>query len=116
VAETYRQDLINKAVETGIRAQGNAFKAELFEKFLATLSIDEIKEVTVGFEAEVTAKFAGVKVSGTNAPAKDKEVTKDSFASEGEFRAFVATEAVKLSKETGKSLKEATQTLYKKFQ
>jgi hypothetical protein len=51
VAETYRTDLINQALDAGVRAQGNAFNRELFEKFLGTLSIDEIKGALAGFDA-----------------------------------------------------------------
>lgn len=121
LANTYRQDLTAKALETGVRAQGNAFQKPMFEKFLATLSIDEIKEVISGFENEVNEKFANARTTEPkNAEptrfAKESEPKfKGDFEDENQFRAHVADEATKYAKENGVSLKEATKLMYKKF-
>lgn len=119
VAETYRQELCNKALETGVRAQGNAFNKALYSKFLETLSIDEVKEVIEGFNGEVATKFSGTKVSGTQEPLKDRlnaePSSRNDFESEAEFRAYVADKAMQLAKEDGISIKDATKSVYAKF-
>ncbi|GEA16749.1 hypothetical protein E308F_29950 [Moorella sp. E308F] len=119
LVETYRIDLINKALELGVRAQGNAFQTELFKKFLNTLSIDEIKEVIKGFEAEVAAKFEGARFtvpSDRTIRARNNEPSsRDDFETEEEFRTFVAEKAVEYAKANNVSLGEATKLMYKKF-
>lgn len=119
VAETYRQELCTKALETGVRAQGNAFNKTLYSKFLETLSIDEIKEVIEGFNGEVATKFSGTKVSGTQEPLKNRlnaePTSRSDFETETEFRAYVADKAMEFAKENGVSIKEATKAMYAKF-
>lgn len=121
LANTYRQDLTAKALELGVRAQGNAFNQEMYERFLGTLSIDEIKEVINGFEKEVEERFTGARISkGSDKSRKTRlsnpePKSKDDFESEVEFRNYVAEEAVKYAKENNVSLKEATKAIYAKF-
>lgn len=120
LANTYKNDLIDKALELGVRAQGNAFNKPMFERFLKTLSVDEVKEVITGFENEVVSKFDGVRTSTTRVPKtrtsfdKDK-ITRDSFETEEEFRDFVADEALAYAKENNVSLKEATKLMFEKY-
>lgn len=121
LAETYRQDLIQQALEAGVRAQGNAFNATLFERFLATLSIDEIKEVINGFENEVKSRFEGARVSTASDKSNksrlkdDDNVTAEDFEEEHEFRAFVAEKAEQYAKEHGVSIAEATKLMMAKY-
>jgi hypothetical protein len=121
LANTYRQDLINKALELGVRVQGNAFQKPMFEKFLGTLSIDEIKEVISGFENEVKERFANARTTGvsetepTRFANTSEPKTADEFDNEVEFRNKVAEEAMKYAKEHGVSLKEATKLIYQKY-
>ena len=120
LANTYRQDLTTKALEAGVRAQGNAFSKDMYEKFLGTLSIDEIKEVISGFENEAKARFSDAR---TTAPKEGAERTlgnaepqsEGEFESEEAFRAHVADKAVEYSQEHGVSLKEATKLMYTKY-
>jgi len=120
LAETYRKDLIDKALEAGIRVQGNAFPKEMFEKFLNTLSIDEIKKVIDDFNTEFNSKFEGVRISESKSLEKrfnsGKEPTsKDDFESDEDFRNYIADKAVKYARENKVSIKEATKILYSKF-
>lgn len=114
LADAYKEDLINKTVEMGIRLQGNMFNEELFRKFLSTLSVDEIKESLEKFTAEVNAKYPNGRVSETK-ELNDDVVTRDNFETEEEFRAYVAEEARKYSKENNVSLSEATKIMYAKL-
>jgi len=118
LAETYKADLINQALEAGIRAQGNAFPKEMFNKFLSTLSIDEIKEVIKKFDNEFASKFEGKGVTDMNADDASKSetpVSKTDFETEQEFRDFIADEAMKYAQENKVSIQEATKIMYMKY-
>ena len=118
LAETYRKDLINQALEAGIRAQGNSFPSEMFEKFLGTLSVDELKEVIKNFNEGFAAKFDGVgfaeSIEDSDSKA-NKEFTRDDFETEAEFRDFIADKAVEYASENKVSLSEATKLMYEKY-
>jgi hypothetical protein len=118
LAETYKADLINQALEAGIRAQGNAFPKEMFNKFLSTLSIDEIKDVIKKFDTEFASKFEGKGVTDMNADDASKSetpVSKTDFETEQEFRDFIADEAMKYAQENTVSIQEATKIMYMKY-
>jgi len=121
LADTYKKDLIEQALEAGIKAQGNAFQKEMFEKFLGALSVDEIKKVAEGFKAEFMAKFEGTKVTKTKKDGElsknsDKEPTcREDFETDEEFRDFIADKAVEYAREQKTSIKEATKILYLKY-
>lgn len=44
LADQYKADLITETLAAGVKAHGNSFKEERYSKYLATLSVDEIKE------------------------------------------------------------------------
>jgi hypothetical protein len=111
IAEEYRNNLINETIEMGIRAHGNLFNEELFRKFLSTLSIEEIKEAYEKFRDEVNAKYPDGRVS-ISEDGTDKPLV---FATDEEFRAYVAEEAKKYAEENNISLAEATKIIYKKL-
>lgn len=116
--ETYKSDLKEEIIELGIRSQGNAFNKTLFEKFLATLSIEELKEVKEGFNEEVLNKFSGVKITQTKIADKKKdsgELYKEDFETEEEFREHIAELAQKYAEENKISIKDATKVMYEKY-
>lgn len=120
LANTYRQDLTNQALELGVRAQGNAFNSKMYEKFLGTLSVAEIKEVIQGFDAEVNTRFSGARVSDGSTGGEQRlnngtPKSREDFENETDFRNFVADEATKYSKEQGVSITEATKFMFKKY-
>lgn len=115
LAKEYRAELENKALECGVRAYGNAFNKALYSKFLATLSIDEIKDTINSFNGTVEEKFAGARTSEPSEKLAVGEETKEDFESESEFRAFVADKAVEYAKESGVSITEATKLMYHKY-
>ena len=111
LADEYRNNLIDDAIEMGIRAHGNLFNEEMLRKFLGTLSIKEIKETYEKFRDEVNAKYPDGRVSET----EDKADKQPVFATDEEFRVYVAEEARKYAEENNISLSEATKTIYKKL-
>lgn len=118
VGETYRSDLINSTIELGVKAQGNAFQADLFTKFLSTLSIEEIKGVKDGFSKEVTTKFAGAKTTETEDLSLDKRVSEvpDKLENPTEYREFISRKAREYVVENPKtSIKDALSLMNEKY-
>lgn len=115
LATTFKQDLIKETIEAGIRAQGNAFNAELFEKFLNTLSVDEIKSAKASFESEAEAKFGGFRHSKPNAEKMSNEYVPDKDEEPEAFSAFIAKKAEEYAKENNVSIKDATLFVVKKY-
>lgn len=117
LVETYKKDLKEEIIELGIRAEGNAFNKTLYERFLDTLSIEELKEVREGFNEEVKNKFAGVRTTQTKVRDKNKdtELYKEDFETEEEFREYIAELAEKYAKENNVSIKDATKLMYAKY-
>jgi hypothetical protein len=117
LADTYMSDLVKETIELGIKANGNAFQTDLFEKFLATLSIDEVKAARDGFQKDVDAKFSGATRVTEEDRALGDRLNKDvpSMDDEVEFRNYVADKAVEYSKENKVSITEATKIMYRKY-
>lgn len=115
--EVYKKDLKDEILELGVRSQGNAFNKTLFERFLDTLSIEELKEVRESFDEEVKTKFSNVRVSQTKVKdkKKDGELYREDFETEEEFRAYIADLAKRYAKENNVSIKEATKLMYEKY-
>jgi hypothetical protein len=116
LGDMYRDDLVSKTLEMGVRLQGNVFDVEMFKKFLETLSVEEIKNTYDKFTQGVNVKYPDGRV--THSELKDKsegKLTKDSFETEDEFRAYVADEAKKYAVENNVSLGEATKIVYKEL-
>jgi len=115
--EVYKKDLKDEILELGVRSQGNAFNKTLFERFLDTLSIEELKEVRESFDEEVKTKFSNVRVSQTKVKdkKKDGELYREDFETEEEFRVYIAGLAERYAKENNISIKEATKLMYGKY-
>jgi len=113
IANTYRKDLVDSTIESGIRAFGNAFNAETFTKFLNTLSLEEIKTTRDGFETEVKTRFQGTRITDPVKPASNEQTTKEDFETEAEYRTYIADKAVIYARENEISILEATKILYK---
>lgn len=59
----HRNNVISKALESGIHSMGNAFKKDVFEKTFSNLDTDAIEEMGKTWEEEAKAKFNKPKVS-----------------------------------------------------
>lgn len=117
LVENYRNDLIDEVLTLGVRTQGNLFNKELYDKFLKTLTIDELKETKERFSKEATAKFDGARTTQTKVANRENNEAqfRDDFETEEEFRAYVADKAVEYSKSEGVSITEATKIIYEKY-
>lgn len=117
LVENYKKDLKDEILTLGVRSQGNVFNKTLFERFLGTLSIEELKEVKESFNEEVNNKFSGVRTTQTNVKEKkkDKELYRGDFETEEEFREYIADLAQKYANENGVSITDATKIMYEKY-
>lgn len=117
MVENYRKDLTDEVLTLGVRVQGNLFNKDLYEKFLNTLTIDELKETKESFSKGVTEKFDGTRTTQPKVNSKENngELFRDDFETEEEFRNYVSDKATEYSKVSGVSIKEATKEMYAKY-
>ncbi|WP_426455306.1 hypothetical protein ACP26L_36415 (plasmid) [Paenibacillus sp. S-38] len=118
LGETYRSELEKQTIEYGVRVMGNAFNTDLFNKFLSTLSVEEVKAQLSSFQAQHEQNLGGNRQSETTEPVEQRlgnePTSQEDFESEVEFRDYVAAEAVKYANEHGVSLVDATKLMYQK--
>lgn len=69
----HRNNVISKALESGVHSMGNAFKKDVFEKTFSNLDTDAIEEMGKTWEAEANAKFNKSKVSKQDFSKKEKQ-------------------------------------------
>lgn len=67
----FRLDVIDAALASGVRDQGNEFKADTFKKMFDALSIDEIKAMGEGWEKSAVTKLGVVRHSGDGVETVD---------------------------------------------
>lgn len=84
--ETYRADLINEALELGIKLQGNSFDKPTYEKMLKEpgRSIDEIKKIREQFFNQLMEKFP----IGKQTTQRDLELPKEDSKTQVPDEAF----------------------------
>lgn len=58
LADQFTNDLVQETVKAGIAARGNQFNAERFEKYLKTLSVNELKEEFTAIKGEFSTGIA----------------------------------------------------------
>lgn len=68
----FRADVIETALVSGVRDQGNDFQADTFKKMFDALSIDEIKAMGEGWEKSAVAKLGIVRHSDDGTPEPEK--------------------------------------------
>lgn len=69
----HRNNVISKALESGVHSMGNAFKKDVFEKTFSNLDTDAIEEMGKTWEVEANAKFNKSKVSKQDFSKKEKQ-------------------------------------------
>lgn len=60
---SHRNNVISKALESGVHSMGNAFKKDVFEKTFSNLDTNAIEEMGKTWEEEANSKFKKNKVS-----------------------------------------------------
>ena len=70
---SYRNEIIEQALTSGVRSLGNAFNKEAFAKTFSNMTTKDIKEMGEAWEVQVGEKFSTDLVSKQNLPKEDKQ-------------------------------------------
>lgn len=113
LADKFTEDLIQEVVKAGIRARGNSFNAERYEKYARTLSVDELKEELEAFRQE----FAGdIETARVTRQELDENNAETKTLSKQEMYNLAATRAVERYRVEGGNLEELTKQELAKLQ
>lgn len=114
LAEKFTKELIEETLNAGVAARGNAFNKERFQKYLETLSVDEVKEELSALKEEFPGSVEAAQVT-----AKTEELSSDNSEGEAdkpmtkqELRNEASTQALARYKSEGKDLAELTTEIY----
>lgn len=105
LADQFTEDLIQETVKAGVKARGNVFNAERYEKYLRTLSVDEIKEELKAFKDEFSKPIEDARVTAQKVEGKQEEIVQ---MSEQEIRNLAARRAIERHKSEGGNLEALT--------
>lgn len=108
LADQFTEDLIQDTVKAGIAARGNAFNAERYEKYLRTLSVDEIKEELAAMKAEFSGAVQEAAAQVTEAKVEAKKDEAPVALSKEELRQEAARIAMIRFKKEGGDLEQLT--------
>lgn len=108
LADQFTEDLIQDTVKAGIAARGNSFNAERYEKYLRSLSVDEIKEELSAMKQEFSGAVqeAAAQVTETEVPERSDEAPVQ--MSKAEIRQEAARIAMEKFRKEGGNLEELT--------
>lgn len=106
LADSFTEDLIQETVKAGIQARGNSFNKERYEKYLRTLSVDEIKEELKAFRQEFPGSIEAARVTKTE--VEEREDEPDVQMSMDELRQLAAKRAMERFKRDGGNLEKMT--------
>lgn len=114
LADKFTKDLIGNVVEAGVKARGNAFNKERYQKYAETLSVDELKEELSAFQSEFPGTVEEARVTSTElqADANDEGVV----LSKTEMRQLAAQNAMEIYRTKGGNLEELTRNELAKLQ
>lgn len=71
-----RNEVIAKALESGVHSMGNAFKKDIFERTFSNMATKDIKEMGETWEQEAKAKFGNPKVSKQKTSSTNEQMYK----------------------------------------
>jgi len=106
LADQFTADLIADTVKAGVASRGNAFNADRFEKYLRTLSVEEIKEEYSALKEEFSGSIeAAAQVTESNTEGRDEAPVQMSAQ---EMREEAAKVAMSKFRKEGGNLEELT--------
>ena len=112
----YREDYIKGIVALGVKAQGNLFPVDSYNKFLNTLAFAELLDIKNSFNVSVDEKFNKVTVdTSLSKEGSDDYLYAKNFETDTEFTNAIADKAVELAKESGGKVSEIQKELYNKY-
>lgn len=114
LADKFTKDLIDNVVEAGVKARGNAFNKERYQKYAETLSVDELKEELAAFQSEFPGSVEEARVTSVELQEKTNEQTV--VLSKTELREQAAKSAMETYRTKGGNLEELTRNELAKLQ
>jgi archaellum component FlaC len=108
----FTEELISETIKAGVKSRGNSFNTERFEKYLKTLSIEEIKEELNSLNSEFSSVIEDARVTKVEQELKN---TNDYVPlSESQLREQASKTAYKKYVSEGKkgNLEEMTKSIY----
>lgn len=113
LAEQFTEDLVQETIKAAIAARGNALNAERYEKYLRTLSVEELKEEFKAMKDELKGKYE-VRLTKSEVET-DREAEELTELSDYELRQKAAQIALERFKKEGGDLAELTREEYEKL-
>lgn len=110
LADQFTEDLIQETVKAGIAARGNAFNAERYEKYLRTLSVDEIKEELSAMKQEFSGALQEAAAQVTVQEVAEKDAAPVQMTKE-QLRQEAARLAAEKFRKEGGNLAELTKQM-----
>lgn len=106
LADKFTKDLIEDVVEAGVKARGNAFNKERYQKYAETLSVDELKEELSAFQSEFPGAVEEARVTAVELQEDNNDETVT--LSKAEMRQLAAKNAMERYRKEGGNLAEMT--------
>lgn len=108
--EKFKNFMVDEAHKWGVKALGNNYKQEMYDKVFATLTVDGVMEFKESFEAQARENIPTGRVTQGATPTNDNKLKDipDPIKDEKAFREMVVARAEELRKEDPKlSVKES---------
>ena len=72
----HRNEIINKALESGVHSMGNSFNKDIFAKTFSNMNTKDIEQMGKAWEEQADAKFVKEKISKQDFSNNEKEELK----------------------------------------
>lgn len=108
--EKFKNFMVDETHKWGVKALGNNYKQEMYDKVFATLTVDGVMEFKESFEAQARENIPTGRVTQGATPTNDNKLKDipDPIKDEKAFREMVVARAEELRKEDPKlSVKES---------
>lgn len=113
LADKFTKDLIDSVVEAGVKARGNAFNKDRYQKYAETLSVDELKEELTAFQSEFPGSVEEARVTSVELQENNDQTE---ILSKTRMRELAAKNAMEIYRTKGGNLEELTRNELAKLQ
>ena len=114
MADQFTEDLIQETLSAGVKARGNAFNSERFEKYLRSLEVSEMKEELSALQNEFPGQVEAARVSAQETETERDEDTVE--MSKAEMRQEASKTAFQRYQNEGGDLEQLTKEEFSKLQ
>lgn len=106
LADKFTQELRQEVIDAGVKARGNAFSKDRYQKYADTLSVDELKEELQAFKEEFPGTVEAAQITKTELEEDNSQATVE--LSKQETRELAAKNALSRYQKEGGDLEELT--------